>query len=79
MKDPKLLALLDDFSHYMLAQPQASGSRYTTTLVRRLHSLFHYNDPVWEVYPRDLKGIGQMLFMYQSSAPSRPSPPTRML
>jgi uncharacterized protein len=70
MKDPKLLALLDDFSHYMLAQPQASGSRYTTTLVRRLHSLFHYNDPVWEVYPRDLKGIGQMLFMYQSSAPS---------
>lgn len=70
MKDPALLALLDNFSHYMLEQRQASGSRYVTTLVRRLTSLFHYNDPKWEVYPNDLKGIGQMLFMYQSSAPS---------
>ncbi len=70
MKDPALLALLDEFSHYMMAQPQASGSRYITPLVRRLQSLFHYNDPMWDVYPQDLKGIGQMLFMYQSSAPS---------
>jgi uncharacterized protein len=70
MKNPALLALLDNFSHYMLAQPQASGSRYTTSLVRRLNSLFHYNDPAWEVYPRDIKGIGQMLFMFQSASPS---------
>lgn len=70
MKDPALLALLDEFSRYMLEQPQASGSRYMTTLVGRLNSLFHYNDPVWETYPKNLKGIGQMIFMYQSSAPS---------
>jgi predicted RND superfamily exporter protein len=70
MKDPALLALLDNFSRYMLVQPKASGSRYITTLVRRLQSLFHYNDPKWEVYPNDLKGIGQMVFMYESSAPS---------
>ena len=70
MKDPAVLALLDNFSRYMLVQPQASGSRYITTLVRRLQSLFHYNDPKWEVYPNDLKGIGQMVFMYESSAPS---------
>jgi predicted RND superfamily exporter protein len=70
MKDPALLALLDDFSHYMLEQSQASGSRYITALVRRLNSLFHYNDPVWEVYPKNIKGIGQMIFMYQSSSPS---------
>src|ERR1700688_3169814 len=70
MKDPALLALLDNFSHYMLERPQASGSRYITSLVGRLHSLFHYHDPVWQVYPKDLKGIGQMIFMYQSSSPS---------
>jgi predicted RND superfamily exporter protein len=70
MKDPRLLGTLDDFSHYMLKQPEASGSRSTTSLVRRLVSLFHYNDPKWEVYPRSLEGVGQMLFMYQSSAPS---------
>ncbi|HZZ08846.1 MAG TPA: MMPL family transporter [Candidatus Binataceae bacterium] len=70
MKDPALLALLDNFSRYMLVQPKASGSRYITTLVRRLQSLFHYNDPKWEIYPNDVKGIGQMVFMYESSAPS---------
>ncbi|MGH7914227.1 MAG: efflux RND transporter permease subunit, partial [Candidatus Binataceae bacterium] len=70
MKDPALLALLDNFSRYMLEQPQASGSRYITTLVRRLNGLFHYNDPVWQVYPNDPKGVGQMIFMYQSSSPS---------
>jgi uncharacterized protein len=70
MKDPSLLALLDNFSRYMLEQRQASGSRYVTTLVRRLNSLFHYNDPEWESYPDDIKGIGQMVFMYQSSSPS---------
>jgi predicted RND superfamily exporter protein len=70
MKDPSLLALLDNFSRYMLEQRQASGSRYITTLVRRLNSLFHYNDPEWESYPDDIKGIGQMVFMYQSSSPS---------
>jgi uncharacterized protein len=25
---------------------------------------------VWQVFPHDLKGIGQMIFMYQSSSPS---------
>ena len=70
MKDPALLALLDNFSHYMLEQRQATDSRYVTTLVRRLQSLFHYNDPVWQVYPNNIDGIGQMIFMYQSSSPS---------
>jgi len=70
LKDPQLLGVLDNFSHYMLEQPEASGTRYTTPLVRHLVSLFHYNDPKWEVYPRNLEGVGQMLFMYQSSSPS---------
>jgi predicted RND superfamily exporter protein len=71
MKDPALLALLDNFSHYMLEQRQASDSRSAASLVRSLTSMFHYNDPEWQLIPRTLDGVGQMLFMYQASAPSR--------
>ncbi len=70
MKDPALLATLDDFSHFMLEQPQASGTRNTASLVRGLTSLYHYNDPSWQVYPDTAIGIGQMLFMYEAGAPT---------
>ncbi|HZO81648.1 MAG TPA: MMPL family transporter [Candidatus Binataceae bacterium] len=71
MKDPALLALLDNFSHYLLEQHEATGSRSTASLVRSLNTLFHYNDPLWELIPRTLDGVGQMVFMYQTSTPSR--------
>lgn len=71
MKDPALLRLLDSFSRYMLEQKQATDTRSTSSLVRRLTSIFHYNDPKWQLVPRTLDGVGQMLFMFQTSAPSR--------
>lgn len=71
MKDPALLALLDNFSHYMLEQKQATDSRSTASLVRGLNAMFHYNDPRWQLVPPTLDGVGQMVFMYQASAPSR--------
>jgi uncharacterized protein len=70
MKDPAVLDTLDDFAHYMLQQPQATATRNASTLVRSINSLFHYNDPKWFVRPRDLLGIGQMLFMYEAGAPT---------
>jgi predicted RND superfamily exporter protein len=70
MKDPALLGTLDNFSHYMLEQSQASGTRSTTSLLRGVTSLFHYNDPKWQVYPETMIGVGQMLFMYEAGAPT---------
>jgi predicted RND superfamily exporter protein len=69
LKDPQVLATLDELRHYMLEQPEAGGTRDLPTLVRSVNRLYHYDDPKWAVVPSDAAGVGNMTFMYEANAP----------
>ena len=68
-KEPAVLETLESFRRYMLAQPEAGGTRDAPTLVRSVNRLYHYNDPKWQVIPPDAAGVGNMTFMYEAGAP----------
>jgi hypothetical protein len=53
----------------MLEQPQAGDTRELYTLARGLNRLYHYNDPRWQVIPSDLATTGNLIFVYEASAP----------
>jgi predicted RND superfamily exporter protein len=69
LKEPRVLETLESFRRYMLAQPEAGGTRDAPTLVRSVNRLYHYNDPKWQVIPPDNAGVGNMVFMYEAGAP----------
>ena len=69
LKDPAVLATLDNLRHYMMEQPEAGGTRDLPTLVRSVNRLYHYDDPKWAVIPARCAGIGNMTFMYEANAP----------
>jgi predicted RND superfamily exporter protein len=69
LKEPAVLETLESFRRYMLAQPEAGGTRDAPTLVRSVNRLYHYNDPKWQVIPPDNAGVGNMIFMYEAGAP----------
>ncbi|MET0153311.1 MAG: MMPL family transporter, partial [Candidatus Binatia bacterium] len=69
LKEPAVLETLESFRRYMLAQPEAGGTRDAPSLVRSVNRLYHYNDPKWQVIPPDSAGVGNMVFMYEAGAP----------
>jgi uncharacterized protein len=69
LKEPAVLETIESFRRYMLAQPEAGGSRDVPTLVSSVNRLYHYNDPKWQVIPPDAAGVGNMVFMYEAGAP----------
>ncbi|MBI2962936.1 MAG: MMPL family transporter [Deltaproteobacteria bacterium] len=69
LKEPAVLETIESFRRYMLAQPEAGGTRDAPTLVRSVNRLYHYNDPKWDVIPPDAAGVGNMIFMYEAGAP----------
>ena len=69
LKEPAVLETIESFRRYMLAQPEAGGTRDLPTLVRSVNRLYHYNDPKWQVIPPDAAGVGNMTFMYEAGAP----------
>ncbi len=69
LKEPAVLETLESFRRYMLAQPEAGGTRDAPSLVRSVNRLYHYNDPKWQVIPPDDAGVGNMVFMYEAGAP----------
>jgi uncharacterized protein len=69
LKEPRVLETLESFRRYMLAQPEAGGTRDAPSLVRSVNRLYHYNDPKWQVIPPDNAGVGNMVFMYEAGAP----------
>src|SRR5258708_28160918 len=69
LKDPAVLAVLDNLRHYMMEQTEAGGTRDLPTLVRSVNRLYHYDDPAWAVIPRTEAGVGNMTFMYEANAP----------
>ena len=69
LKEPYVLATIEEMRRYMLEQPEAGDSRELYTLARGLNRLYHYNDPRWQVIPPDLTTTGNLIFVYEASAP----------
>ena len=69
LKEPAILETIESFRRYMLAQPEAGGTRDVPSLVRSVNRLYHYNDPKWQVIPPDAAAVGNMIFMYEAGAP----------
>jgi predicted RND superfamily exporter protein len=69
LKEPYVLATIEEMRRYMLDQPEAGDTRELYTLTRSLNRLYHYNDPRWQVIPPDLATTGNLIFVYEASAP----------
>ena len=69
LKEPSVLATMEEMRRYMLEQKEAGGTRELYTLARGLNRLYHYNDPRWQVIPPDLATTGNLIFVYEASAP----------
>jgi len=68
MKDPKVVAMMEEFGRYMADTFNYGGTREIPHLVRSINRLYHYDDPRWSVIPKDQKDIGNTLFMYEAGA-----------
>ncbi len=69
LKRPVVLKTLEEMSRYMLEHEQAGDTRELAMLVRNLNRLYHYNDPRWQVIPPDETTAGNLIFVYEASAP----------
>jgi uncharacterized protein len=69
LKQPYVLATIEEMRRYMLEQPEAGDTRELYSLARGLNRLYHYNDPRWQVIPSDLATTGNLIFVYEASAP----------
>jgi predicted RND superfamily exporter protein len=69
LKQPYVLATIEEMRRYMLQQPEAGDTRELYSLTRGLNRLYHYNDPRWQVIPADLATTGNLIFVYEASAP----------
>ena len=70
LKEPRVLAAMEDLRRYLLAQPEAGGTRDLATLVKSLNRPWHYNDPRWQVLPPDRITAANLLFVYEAGAPN---------
>jgi len=68
MKDPEVVAMMEEFGRYMADTFNYGGTREIPHLVRSINRLYHYDDPRWSVIPKDQKDIGNTLFMYEAGA-----------
>ena len=68
MKDPKVVAVMEEFGRYMANTYNYGGTRDIPQLVRSINRLYHYDDPRWSIIPKEQKDIGNTLFMYEAGA-----------
>ncbi len=68
MKDPKVVAVMEEFGRYMANTYNYGGTRDIPHLVRSINRLYHYDDPRWSIIPKEQKDIGNTLFMYEAGA-----------
>ena len=69
LKEPYVPGTLEEMRRYMLQQKEAGDTRELATLARNLNRLYHYNDPRWQVFPPDFATAGNLIFVYEASAP----------
>ncbi|MBI4694833.1 MAG: MMPL family transporter [Gammaproteobacteria bacterium] len=68
MKDPEVVATMEEFGRYMSNTFNYGGTRSIPHLVRSINRLYHYDDPRWSLIPATQKDIGNTLFMYEAGA-----------
>ena len=68
MKDPKVVAVMEEFGRFMSGSVNFGGTRDIPHLVRSINRLYHYDDPRWSLIPATQKDIGNTLFMYEAGA-----------
>ena len=69
LKEPHVLDVLEEMRRYMLEQKEAGDTRELYTLARNLNRRYHYGDPRWQVIPPDRSITGNLIFVYEASAP----------
>lgn len=70
LKEPRVLAAMEELGRYLLVQPEAGGTRDLASLVKGLNRLWHNNDPTWQVLPPDRVTAANLTFVYEAGAPS---------
>ena len=68
IKNAKTLGEIEEFSDYMQGADGASGSVTIIDVVKRLAQLYHDGDPKWGLIPDNPKEIGQLFYVFTSSA-----------
>ncbi|MSR15104.1 MAG: hypothetical protein EXR86_11190 [Gammaproteobacteria bacterium] len=68
MKEPEVVAVMEEFGRYMADTFNYGGTRSIPHLVRSINRLYHYDDPRWSLVPHSQKDIGNTLFMYEAGA-----------
>jgi predicted RND superfamily exporter protein len=68
MKDPAVVAVMEEFGRYMSDVINFGGTRDIPNLVRSINRLYHYDDPRWSLVPSSQKDVGNTLFMYEAGA-----------
>ncbi len=68
IKNARTLGEIEEFSDYMLGAPSATGSLTIIDIVKRLAQLYHDGDPKWGLIPDNPKEIGQLFYVFTSSA-----------
>jgi hypothetical protein len=68
IKNASSLAVMEEFGNYMEGARAASGSVTIIDVVKRLAQLYHDGDPKWGLIPDDPKEIGQLFYVFTSSA-----------
>jgi Predicted exporters of the RND superfamily len=68
IKNASTLAEIEEFSDYMQGAPGASTSVTIIDIVKRLAQLYHDGDPKWGLIPDNPKEIGQLFYVFTSSA-----------
>ena len=68
MKDPNVVAVMEEFGRHMANVVNYGGTRDIPDLVRSINRLYHYDDPRWSLVPASQRDIGNTLFMYEAGA-----------
>lgn len=68
IKNAASLGEIEEFSDYMQGARGASGSLTIIDVVKRLAQLYHDGDPKWGLIPDNPKEIGQLFYVFTSSA-----------
>jgi uncharacterized protein len=68
MKQPAVVATMEEFALYMRNTVGFGGTRTIPHLVRSINRLYHYDDPRWGLVPSSQRDIGNTLFMYEAGA-----------
>jgi predicted RND superfamily exporter protein len=68
IKSAVSLGEIEEFSDYMQGARGASGSLTIIDIVKRLAQLYHDGDPKWGLIPDNPKEIGQLFYVFTSSA-----------